>query len=107
MTFTVVLTNSIAGAGMFFVGFGIGLMMNMGFQALEDQYDDDQAKQMLIGITQLIMISFIIYYFQSSVNTLGLFITGILMAQELFIMRMLPRRQKKDDKQKAEQRHLN
>jgi Ca2+/Na+ antiporter len=96
------LNKTFIGSAMFFVGCGIGLMMNVAFQHVVDRYDNGHLTQMLIGISQLVMISFIVYFFQESVNTMGLFITGILMAQELYIMKILPKSKKrvKEEEQK-------
>lgn len=87
-----IIHKTITGTGMFFVGCGIGIVMNLFFQDIIERYEEDHLIQMLISVTQLIMISFIVYTFQEQVHTMGLFISGILMAQELFIMKMIPRK---------------
>lgn len=89
-----ILHKTLTGTSMFFVGCGIGLLMNVIFQDVIDRYEDHQLVQMMISITQLGLISFIVYTFQEQVHTMGLFITGILMAQELFIMKMIPKKNK-------------
>ena len=88
------LQKTVTGAGMFFVGCGIGLVMNVLFQDIINRYEDDNLTQMMISVTQIVMISFIIYTFQEQVHTMGLFITGILMAQEIYIMKLIPKKNK-------------
>lgn len=99
---TTILNKTITGAGMFFVGCGIGLAMNLFFKSISERYERDHLVQMLISVTQLIMISFIIYTFQEQVHTMGLFVSGILMAQEIFIMKMVPSRKKTKTNVKVE-----
>ena len=89
----------LSGTGMFFVGCGIGLIMGTILDFFVNRYEGDNLVQAIIGISQLILISIAIFYFQANVETLGLFISGIIMVQELYILRILPsKKNEKTDK---------
>jgi hypothetical protein len=80
---------------MFFVGAGIGIVMNHLFSSLYERWGS--SNELGLSILQLLLIAALISYFSAEVQSMGLFISGLLMAQELYITRFLPQKRKTTD----------
>lgn len=81
---------------MFFVGAGIGIIMNAVFQIAFQKCEP--SFELVLSVFQLFLVAILIAYFSSRVESMGLFVSGLLMAQELYITRLLPKRRNKEEK---------
>ena len=86
------------GTSMFFIGVSIGLILDRICDSFVELYGSNRFIQALIGIIQIMLIYAIQSFFQYTVHTTGMFMTGFLIVQELYILRLIPTKKNRIEK---------
>lgn len=82
--------NIFTGTIMFFIGAVIGTVMHLLFDHIMNKYKIQTHVGLgLLGTGQIFIITLIIYWMDSTVMDMGLFVLGLLSAQDMVIRNLL------------------